>query len=141
MHAVVIDEFGPPEVLRYREVPDPRPGPGEVAVAVRAGALGSAGLEAARQPGAGVLAGAGSDFKGAGPGRLSNDGGDGPMKVIAKRALCQGHAQCEEAAPEVFEVDDDALVRLRTENPPGELRAKVENAVRWCPVEAIRVED
>jgi NADPH:quinone reductase-like Zn-dependent oxidoreductase len=36
MHAVVIDRFGPPEVLRYREVPDPRPGPGEVTVAVRA---------------------------------------------------------------------------------------------------------
>jgi NADPH:quinone reductase len=36
MHAVVIDQFGPPEVLRYRQVPDPRPGPGEVTVAVRA---------------------------------------------------------------------------------------------------------
>jgi len=36
VHAVVIDRFGPPEVLRYREVPDPRPGPGEVTVAVRA---------------------------------------------------------------------------------------------------------
>ena len=36
MHAVVINEFGPPEVLQYREVPDPQPGPGEVTVAVRA---------------------------------------------------------------------------------------------------------
>lgn len=36
MHAVVIERFGPPEVLRYRRVPDPRPGPGEVTVAVRA---------------------------------------------------------------------------------------------------------
>jgi len=63
------------------------------------------------------------------------------MKVIADRSLCQGHAQCEDAAPEVFEVDDDALVVLRTENPPAGLRSKVEDAVRWCPVEAIRVED
>lgn len=36
MHAVVVDEFGPPEVLRYREIPDLRPGPGEVTVAVKA---------------------------------------------------------------------------------------------------------
>src|ERR1700758_3565738 len=36
MHAVVIDEFGPPEVLQYRRVPDPQPGPGEVVVTVRA---------------------------------------------------------------------------------------------------------
>jgi ferredoxin len=61
------------------------------------------------------------------------------MKVITDLGLCQGHAQCEDAAPEVFEVGDDALVHLRTENPPEEVRAKVENAVRWCPVKAIRV--
>jgi ferredoxin len=63
------------------------------------------------------------------------------MKVTVDRGKCQGHAQCEDAAPEVFEVDDDALVHLRTENPPDELRAKVDNAVHWCPVDAIRIED
>jgi len=63
------------------------------------------------------------------------------MKISVDRSVCQGHAQCEDAAPEVFEVDDDALVVLRTENPPAGLRPKVEDAVRWCPVEAIRVED
>lgn len=36
MRAVVMERFGPPEVLEYRDVPDPQPGPGEVAVAVRA---------------------------------------------------------------------------------------------------------
>jgi ferredoxin len=64
------------------------------------------------------------------------------MKVIVDRSLCQGHARCEEAAPEVFEVDDqDALVRLKRENPPEEMRAAVENAVRRCPIEAIRLQD
>lgn len=62
------------------------------------------------------------------------------MKVTVNRALCQGHAQCEDAAAEVFEVGDDALVRLRMENPPEELRPAVQDAVRWCPVEAIRIE-
>ncbi|MEV5750935.1 zinc-binding dehydrogenase [Actinoallomurus sp. NPDC052308] len=36
MHAIRQHEFGPPENLRYEEVPDPRPGAGQVGVAVRA---------------------------------------------------------------------------------------------------------
>ncbi|MBL3805748.1 zinc-binding dehydrogenase [Streptomyces sp. BRB081] len=36
MRAVVIRAYGGPEVLRYEEVPDPVPGPGEVRIAVRA---------------------------------------------------------------------------------------------------------
>ncbi|MFD5028088.1 zinc-binding dehydrogenase [Streptomyces sp. NPDC058373] len=36
MKAVVIREYGGPEVLRYEEMPDPLPGPGEVRIAVRA---------------------------------------------------------------------------------------------------------
>ena len=34
MRAVVIEEYGGPEVLSVREVPDPRPAPGEVLVDV-----------------------------------------------------------------------------------------------------------
>lgn len=36
MKAIVIREFGPPEVLRYEDVPDPTPAPGEVLIAVHA---------------------------------------------------------------------------------------------------------
>lgn len=36
MKASIFDRFGPPEVLEYRDVPDPTPGPGEVVVAVHA---------------------------------------------------------------------------------------------------------
>src|SRR5947209_4593573 len=36
MKAVIIREFGGPEVLRYEEVPTPRPGPGEVLIRVGA---------------------------------------------------------------------------------------------------------
>ncbi|MFE3083996.1 zinc-binding dehydrogenase [Streptomyces albidoflavus] len=36
MKAVVMHEYGGPEVLRYEEVPDPVPGAGEVRIAVRA---------------------------------------------------------------------------------------------------------
>ncbi len=39
MKAIVLHEHGGPEVLRYEDVPDPEPGPGEVIVRVKAVAL------------------------------------------------------------------------------------------------------
>ena len=36
MKAIVFREFGPPQVLRLEEVPEPVPGPGEVLLNVRA---------------------------------------------------------------------------------------------------------
>ena len=39
MKAILFDEFGGPEVLRYGDVPDPVAGPGEVLVQLRASAL------------------------------------------------------------------------------------------------------
>jgi NADPH2:quinone reductase len=36
MHAIRLHEFGPPENLRYEEVPDPEPGPGQVRIDVDA---------------------------------------------------------------------------------------------------------
>ena len=44
MHAVVITEPGEPEVLRWLEVPDPVPGPGEVIVEVAASGVNRADL-------------------------------------------------------------------------------------------------
>jgi ferredoxin len=46
-----------------------------------------------------------------------------------------------QAAPEVFEVRDDDFLYVLQENPPEELRAKVEEAVRRCPKQAITLED
>jgi len=44
MHAVVISEPGGPEVLRWTEVEDPRPGPGEVLVEVAAAGVNRADM-------------------------------------------------------------------------------------------------
>ncbi|HEV7536815.1 MAG TPA: ferredoxin [Acidimicrobiia bacterium] len=63
------------------------------------------------------------------------------MKIVVDRELCQGHGQCEFAAPEVFSVQEDGTVAY-DEQPPESQRANVENAVRRCPVRAISlVED
>ncbi|MEO3810384.1 NAD(P)H-quinone oxidoreductase [Sphaerisporangium sp. B11E5] len=44
MHAIVVTEPGGPEVLEWREVPDPRPGPGELVIEVAAAGLNRADL-------------------------------------------------------------------------------------------------
>jgi ferredoxin len=61
------------------------------------------------------------------------------MKVVVDVERCQGHAQCEFTAPEVFRLNDEARVEVLTENPSEELRGKVGSAVIRCPAEAIRI--
>jgi NADPH:quinone reductase-like Zn-dependent oxidoreductase len=44
MHAVVITEPGEPGVMRWLEVPDPVPGPGEVVIEIAASGVNRADL-------------------------------------------------------------------------------------------------
>lgn len=63
------------------------------------------------------------------------------MKVVVEFDRCELHGDCVLAAPEVFDIgDDDEVVSLLDAEPAEELRAKVEEAVRNCPVAAIRLE-
>src|SRR5512145_2705791 len=57
MKAIVIHEYGPPEVLRYEEVPDPAPRAGEIRIRIHAATVNRvldvslrAGKEGARGP-------------------------------------------------------------------------------------------
>jgi ferredoxin len=63
------------------------------------------------------------------------------MKVVVDYDLCESNAVCMGIAPGVFEVRDDDYLYILQENPPEELRAKVEEAVRMCPKQAISLED
>ncbi len=63
------------------------------------------------------------------------------MKILIELDLCAGHAQCEDAAPEVFQVNDEGLVVVLMDNPPESLRDKVEDAARRCPTDVIVIED
>mgnify|MGYP001384060466 FL=1 len=64
-----------------------------------------------------------------------------PMKVVVDYDLCESNAVCMAIAPEVFEVRDDDFLYVLDENPPEELRSKMEEAVRRCPKQAISLED
>jgi ferredoxin len=63
------------------------------------------------------------------------------MRVIVDFDVCESNAVCMGIAPEVFEVRDDDFLYVLDENPHENLRDKVEEAVRRCPKQAIRVED
>lgn len=59
------------------------------------------------------------------------------MRVVVDYDLCESNAICMEVAPEVFEVRDDDFLYVLQENPPEDLRSKVEEAVQRCPKQAI----
>lgn len=59
------------------------------------------------------------------------------MNVTVDHDRCEGHAKCQAAAPEVFEVRDDDLSYVLVDEVPEELVPKVEQAIRLCPRQAI----
>ena len=63
------------------------------------------------------------------------------MRVVVDFDVCESNAICMRTAPEVFLVDDNDDLQILQENPPEELRAKVEQAVRSCPKQAITLEE
>jgi len=61
------------------------------------------------------------------------------MKVRIDAQLCQGHAMCALACPELFQLsDEDGHAFIEDENVPVEHEAAVEKAVRSCPEGAIQ---
>ena len=61
------------------------------------------------------------------------------MKVRVDDRLCQGHAMCTLACPELFELsDEDGHAFVRQADVPPELSEKIEQAVRGCPEGAIQ---
>ena len=63
------------------------------------------------------------------------------MRVIVDYSLCESNAVCMRLAPEVFEVRDDDRLYLKTEHPAETSRARVEEAVRRCPRQALSLAD
>ncbi len=62
------------------------------------------------------------------------------MKIVVDFDKCKSNAVCMGVAPEVFEVRDDNFLYVLDENPPEELRPRMEEAVRMCPTGAISLE-
>lgn len=64
------------------------------------------------------------------------------MPVLkADFGACQGYANCVDAAPDVYDIDDDGVVVLLREEISDDERPRVEEAARSCPVSALVIED
>jgi len=63
------------------------------------------------------------------------------VRVVVDMTMCVGNALCMAAAPEVFDVHDDGTLTLLQDHPSEDLRLKVEDAARFCPAQAITIEE
>lgn len=60
-----------------------------------------------------------------------------PVKVTVDYDLCESNAICVGLDPQTFEIRDDDIMEIIDEHPDESRRAKVEEAVRRCPKQAL----
>ena len=64
------------------------------------------------------------------------------IRIVIDRELCSGYANCLDAAPEVFDMDDhDIAVVIASDDALEGQRAAIERAVKLCPLSAITIEE
>ncbi len=63
------------------------------------------------------------------------------MKIKVDYDLCESNALCVASAPDVFELDDDDYLHLKTEHTTPENIDRVKRAVAACPRAALSLED
>jgi ferredoxin len=59
------------------------------------------------------------------------------MRITVDYDLCEANGLCEAMAPDVFALDDDDLLQLKTDETTPDNAASVERAVASCPRAAI----
>jgi len=63
------------------------------------------------------------------------------IRVFVDRDLCSGYANCLDAAPEVFDLDERDVAFVAADvDVLSAHRAAIERAVKVCPVGAITIE-
>jgi len=63
------------------------------------------------------------------------------MRVSVDAERCQGHARCAAAAPNVFDLDDDAHAIVITPHASADDEENVRMAALACPEQAVRVDE
>ena len=59
------------------------------------------------------------------------------VEVIVDADLCEGHALCVAAAPDVFEMGDDEKAYVLPVELSEDILKQVDDAILRCPVQAI----
>ncbi len=63
------------------------------------------------------------------------------MKVRVDSELCVATGSCESICPQIFELGDDGIAVVKTQEVPPEAEADCREAASLCPVEAIILEE
>ena len=64
------------------------------------------------------------------------------MRVLVNPNICQGHAMCILACPEIFDLsDEDGHAFVTQDVVPEELESNVRHAQQSCPEQAIEIID
>lgn len=59
------------------------------------------------------------------------------MRVSVDDQRCRGHGVCVTLCPEVFNLTDDGYATAITSDVPNEFRKAAEEAMQYCPEQAI----
>ena len=62
------------------------------------------------------------------------------MKILVDYELCEANALCMGSCSEVFRVNEDDTLSILMSEIPERLRLQVEEAVRFCPRQALKIE-
>jgi ferredoxin len=62
------------------------------------------------------------------------------MLIRVDTARCTGHARCHDAAPEVYELDDNGYCDIVAVTPPAADEPAARRGAASCPERAIHVE-
>jgi ferredoxin len=62
------------------------------------------------------------------------------MKIMVDHELCEANALCMGSCSEVFHVNEDDTLSVLMSEIPERLRAQVEESVRLCPRQALKIE-
>lgn len=63
------------------------------------------------------------------------------MKVRVDHEACEGNGVCVRLCPDVFELDDEDVLRIKLSPVPPEHEERVRRAVAKCPKQALSLED
>ena len=63
------------------------------------------------------------------------------MKVRIDKDLCSGTGLCQGTCPEVFEIDNDGLAKVLTEDVPDQYEDACREAADGCPTGAVIIEE
>lgn len=61
------------------------------------------------------------------------------MNVTIDRDACTGCELCVTTCPDVFEMGDDGLAKVKSETVPAGMEEAAKEAATSCPVECIKV--